>query len=876
MLEARSSADEFGWKMPAGREREDSSRDGLVMPFRTCFPWILAAILSPVFGQEAVPGRFIVEFAGPPAIRHAHPERRRAEIRKQQRNMEELLRARGARLRARLDTVLNAAVVEARDGSGLRRLPGVRRVTPVRVYELFLMRALVNHKAAEAWDLSGGVEQAGKGAKIAILDTGIDPRHPGFQPPEGWEMPEGYPPEDLSEENRALTNAKIIVARSYDGQSARDMEGHGTAVAMVAAGVPHESPRGLISGMAPGAWLGVYRVSDPEDGLIYSDIVLRALDDAVKDGMDVINMSFGSVGALPPDDDPLAEAVGNAIAAGVVVVNAAGNTSGPMTVDDTASAEKVIAAGSNEAAPETQVIPTVGLPAPAQASSNVVSHEPVMGPLVDAAWYGDRYGCQPYPEGALSNKIPLIERGVCFFHEKLAFAAAAGAPAAVVFNTANPASGTPEDLVVMNVDDNPTIPGMFIRNSDGTRLQEYLTFWDDLQVTLRFQSPDALPDRISSFSSRGPSVDLRIKPDLLATGSRIYTAAVMDEWSMCDICDASGYATLSGTSFSAPLVAGAAAVLKAARPDLGVDAYRSLLINAAHPFLFSTGETAPVNSAGAGLLDVAQAMKSMVAADPVSISFGAGGDTLEAEKELRLSNLSDQPLTLAVSVDSVSEAKPQAEPAELTVEPHESAAVKVRFSAAGLAPGVHQGFIVVKPVEKPAESGGGDGESGGEPANGKTAEGRTAAKVEPDKGVERPNEGEGEGQGEGESNPPSEPPAPAAPLPPEIRVPYWYGVRGTEPESLIVVRTFPQTPRPGSQVRIYIRIHDGAGLPMTEVAPAVAPSFGGGSVQSVEPADDIYPASWRVEVITGPFAGPNTFQVEYAGRLFSFQVTTSD
>lgn len=863
--------------MPAGSERDHSSRDEWMMPLRGCLLWILAALL-PVFGQETVPGRFIVEFAGQPAIRHAQPERRRAEIRQQQRNVEGLLRARGARVRARLDTVLNAAVVEAPDVAALRRLPGVRRVTPVRVYELFLNRALANHRAAEAWDLSGGVEKAGKGAKIAILDTGIDSRHPGFQPPADAVMPEGYPPPDLSEENRALTNAKIIVARSYDGRPARDKDGHGTAVAMVAAGVRHESPRGVISGMAPAAWLGVYRVSDPDDGLIYSDVVLKALDDAVKDGMDVINMSFGSVGALPSDDDPLAEAVGNAIAAGIVVVNAAGNTSGPMTVDDTASAEKVIAAGSNDPAPETQVIPSVGLPAPAQASSNVISHEPVMGPLVDAAWFGDRYGCKPYPEQALASKIPLIERGVCLFHEKLAFAAAAGAPAAIVFNTANPASGTPEDLVIMNVDDNPTIPGLFIRNSDGTRLQEYLTFWEDLQVTLRFPSPDALPDRISSFSSRGPSVDLRIKPDLLATGSRVYTAAVIDNWWACDICDPSGYASLSGTSFSAPLVAGAAAVLKAARPDLGVDAYRSLLINAAHPFRFSSGEVAPVNSAGAGLLDVAQAMKSMLAADPVSISFGAGGGTLEQERELRLRNLSDKPLTVALEIDSVNEFKPQVEPAELTIGPRESAAVKVRFSAADLKPGVYEGFVVIKPTEKKAQSEGEGSGQAGEPGTGKAADGRTAVQAAPGKRAETPTEGEGggEGDGGGDAVPDAQPETQPAVLPPQIRVPYWHGVRGTGPGTLIVVRKVPSTPRPNRVVTVYIRIHDQAGLPLTDPAPRVWPSSGGGSVRSVELANEIYPGSWRVEVVTGPIAGANTYQVEFAGRVFTFQITTSE
>jgi subtilisin family serine protease len=873
MLKAGSLADGIGWKTPAGREREIPSEDGWMMPQRRWLVFVLAALLVPVFGQEAVPGRYIVEFTGEPAIRHARPERRRSEIRGEQRMAEAWLRARGARVRARLDTVLNAAVVEAADVSLLRRMPGVRRVTPVRAYELFLIRALEIHRAAAAWDLAGGMEQAGKGVKIGILDTGIDPRHPGFRPPDDWAMPEGYPRVSQPEQdNLELTNAKIIVARSYDGSSARDKEGHGTAVAMVAAGLRHESPRGAISGMAPAAWLGVYRVSNPRDGLIYSDVVLQALDDAVKDGMDVINMSFGSVGALPSDEDPLADAVSNAIAAGIVVVNAAGNTSGPMTVDDTAAAEKVIAAGSNDPAPETQVVPSVGAAAPAQPSSNVVSHEPVMAPLVDAAWFGDRYGCKPYPDSALNGKIPLIERGVCFFHEKLANAAAAGAPAAVVFNTSNPASGSPEDLIIMNVDENPTIPGMFIRNSDGTRLKEYLTFWEDLQVTLRFPSPEALPDRISSFSSRGPSVDLRIKPDVLATGSRIYTAAVMDEPWVCGICDPSGYTSLSGTSFSAPLVAGAAAVLKAARPGLSVDDYRSMLINAAHPFLLSSGDVAPVNSAGAGILDAARAVRSVIAADPVSISFGGGEESIEVERELRLRNLSDQRLVLALEIESADGARPEVAPAELTIEPHESASAKVRFAAAGLSPGVYQGFVLVKPVEKPAESGGGGNEEA-EPGNSKTDSGRTAANTR--------GEGTAEGEGgEGEGDPDADPaeapdPKPAAPAP-AIRVPYWYGVKGSAPDWLIVVRRSPSNAKPGSVVRVYFRIHDLAGLPVTGITPRVVPVSGGGRVLDVKFSGETFPNSYRADVVTGPFAGPNVFQVEVDGRLFTFQVTASN
>ncbi|GIU75265.1 MAG: hypothetical protein KatS3mg004_2352 [Bryobacteraceae bacterium] len=836
------------------------------------FLLILAGALLPSLAQEAAVGRFIVEFASAPAVRHALPERRRAEIRVEQDTAERHLRARRARVLARVDTVLNALVVEAPDAEALRTAPGVRRVSPVRAYELFLNRALVNHKVPEAWDLSGGAESAGKGVKIGILDTGIDTRHPGFRPPEDWTMPEGYPRvSEPAEENLALTNAKVIVARSFDGKSARDRDGHGTAVAMVAAGLRHESPRGLISGVAPGAWLGVYRVSSLEDGLIYSDVVLQALDQAVKDGMDVINMSFGSVGANSSDDDPLADAVRNVVQAGIVVVNAAGNTAGPMTVDDTAANEKVLGVGSNHSTPAdvTQVIPSRGLPMPAAASSNVGSLDPIMGPLVDAARFGDPLGCRPYPENALQGQIPLIERGGCFFSEKLANAAAAGAPAAIVFNSANPPNGDPESLVTMNVDDNPTIPGLFVRRSDGMTLKEWLPVFEDLQVTLRFPNPDAVPNQISSFSSRGPSVDLRIKPDLLATGSSVYTAAIPDERWACDICDPSGYASLSGTSFSAPLVAGAAAVLKAARPGLGVDDYRSLLVNAAQPFVFSDGKTAPVQSAGAGMLNLRNSLLSPLSAAPVSVSFGAGAATADLAREVTLRNLADKPLALRVEVESADEVRPAVDPAELSLAPGESAALKVSWTAAGVAPGAYQGFLKVRAAEIAASGEQGEGAS---TANATSTE----SVLKPDSPTSRGGEPSGDGNEDG-SAPPDQVPGAAFP---EIRIPYWYAVEGSGPDAMVVLRQSPRTAKPASTVRVYFRIHDRAGLALSDINPRVAPvpQPGGvlGRVSRVIRSDSLYPNSWLVEILTSSVAGTHVFQVEVDGRIFYFQVVTSN
>lgn len=123
--------------------------------------------------------------------------------------------------------------------------------------------------------------------------------------------------------------------------------------------------------------------------------------------------------------------------------------------------------------------------------------------------------------------------------------------------------------------------------------------------------PGGTPTSLASFSSQGPSVgDLAIKPDLVATGTAFYTAAVYAPAGSCSLCDPSGYVSVQGTSFSAPLTAGAAAVLKAARPGLASDDYRSLLINSTSPMILTNGSTANVMAAGSGILNLKNALSS--------------------------------------------------------------------------------------------------------------------------------------------------------------------------------------------------------------------------------------------------------------------------
>src|SRR5690606_34268275 len=133
---------------------------------------------------------------------------------------------------------------------------------------------IVNLPAAR--NLTGGQNGSGAGIKIGVIDTGIDETHPAFQDP-GVTPPAGFPkgfPED-----RPFTNNKIIAARSYvhllnppdpessapDDETPRDRVGHGTAVAMIAAGLPVTSPVGPIVGAAPKAFLGSYKIFGSPD-----------------------------------------------------------------------------------------------------------------------------------------------------------------------------------------------------------------------------------------------------------------------------------------------------------------------------------------------------------------------------------------------------------------------------------------------------------------------------------------------------------------------------------------------------------------------------------------------------------------------------------
>jgi subtilisin family serine protease len=277
-----------------------------------------------------------------------------ARLATEQRMVQRRIQARipGTAVRWRYSAVLNgmSVVVPAGEVDRLAAVPGVEQVWPNGHYRALLDRTPQIIHAPDLW--GADLATAGTGMKIGILDQGIDPTHPFFSPA-GFSYPRGYP-----KGQRAFATPKIIVARAFAPRNtvykpasrAFDPRGeHGTHVAGIAAGDHNVDADGIIvNGVAPRAYLGNYKVltvPTPGFGLDgNSTEIAKAIDQAVKDGMDVINMSFGEV-EIAPSRDIVVRAIAGAAQAGLVSVVAAGNDYedfGRGSIDSPANAPQAI------------------------------------------------------------------------------------------------------------------------------------------------------------------------------------------------------------------------------------------------------------------------------------------------------------------------------------------------------------------------------------------------------------------------------------------------------------------------------------------------------------------------------------------------------
>ncbi len=286
--------------------------------------------------QPATRTEVVVQLTAPPLARARETHRAAQRLDGQQRRFKEALRETipAATVRWRYRLVANglAVVVPRADLVRLSRLPGVKQVFADVTY-----RTLAGPDAAtiRARDLPGStLGNAGAGIKIGIIDDGVDQKHAFFDP-SGYTMPEGFP-----KGQAAYTTAKVIVARAFPPAGATwkyaglpfdpEDSGHATHVAGIAAGNANTNANGMrISGIAPRAYVGNYKALTvpTRSGLGLNGNapeIVAAIEAAVADGMDVINLSLGEP-EIEPSRDIVALALDAAAAAGVVPVVAAGN-----------------------------------------------------------------------------------------------------------------------------------------------------------------------------------------------------------------------------------------------------------------------------------------------------------------------------------------------------------------------------------------------------------------------------------------------------------------------------------------------------------------------------------------------------------------------
>ncbi|MGB8003786.1 MAG: S8 family serine peptidase [Gaiellaceae bacterium] len=224
------------------------------------------------------------------------------------------------------------AVVVPRGKVGkLSRLPGVAQVWPSVTYHPLLDKTPGIIGAPQVWGPT--LATAGQGMKIGIIDDGIDQTHPFFSPT-GFAYPPGFP-----KGQTAYTTPKVIVARAFAPatpvyKNARlpfdpDLSDHGIHVAGIAAGDHNTTTRSgvVLSGIAPDAYLGNYKalgVPSQFGANGNSPELAAAIEAAVRDGMDVINLSLGE-SEIEPKRDVVAKAINAAADAGVVASVSAGN-----------------------------------------------------------------------------------------------------------------------------------------------------------------------------------------------------------------------------------------------------------------------------------------------------------------------------------------------------------------------------------------------------------------------------------------------------------------------------------------------------------------------------------------------------------------------
>jgi subtilisin family serine protease len=688
--------------------------------------------LVPRLLNNARPITVMLQFAGDPvAVRQAKAGRvlskaERASIRGSLKRTQDVtlaaVRRAGGRIVGQLQDAYNGVqvVVKASKVAQLAALPGVIAVHGVRTFTRDNTVGVPFIGAPQVWTDTGFT---GSGVIIADIDTGLDYYHANFG---GSGNPADFafgaahsttaPGLNADGVTVAFPSAKVpkgfdFVGDDYNADPASPTfqpvphpdpnpldcasdlgGGHGSHTAGTAAGFgvlsdgttfhgPYNS--GIYAantfsvgpGVAPDATIYAYRVFGCAGA---SDVVDLAINRAVADGANVINMSLGS--DFGRQDDPTTVAANNAAAAGVIVVAASGNAGpGGYITSSPASGDRVISAAAIDAEFATFPSAVIGSVTGINANAGPL---PVTGKIhvLRNSAGGLALGCDDADYATVvAGDITVSVRGVCARVDRATKSQAHGAVAAIMVN--NGTGLPPFEGDIPGV----TIP--FIGTNNAAATVSALEAADGTTVTITAGAPIANTGfkRIATFSSAGPrNGDSAPKPEVTAPGVSILSTAVGT---------GTGGIRMSGTSMATPMTTGSAALVRQAHPTWTVDQVKAALMNTADA---TTGSILGYNvrTAGAGVVQAQRAVSTVALAttadhlDSLAFNYDGLSAAWTETHSFTLSNTSGSPITYDVAASFVGSslgAAASVSPTNVTVAGGDSATVSLTLSLTAAA-----------------------------------------------------------------------------------------------------------------------------------------------------------------------------------------------
>jgi subtilisin family serine protease len=513
-------------------------------------------------------------------------------------------------------------IVSASDATlkALKLNPNVARILPLRDFDLHV--ADVNDYIKAAPVNESGNTAAGQ--KVAVLDTGIDYTHKIFG---GEGTVEAYEAAQADPASVSWPQGQVVGGFDYIRNDAdpiendQDFPGSDDGYTSHGTSVSHS-----VTGIAPDVELLVYSVCGGGCPFAAQMNALEASMDPNGDGdlsdrADVINMSLGGEFGDTYTEDGTQYLIQRAVRLGTNMVISAGNDGDhPFRIGGPSTTPNALSVGAMTHPTLEQSVASGTL-----AGEDVVVQPASFGPqgtvemsivLGDVVYPDDttiQNGCNgaddagnptnPYADLDFTDKTVLIDRGACAFTEKVLNAQAQGAAFVIIAN--NNEDGTPAPMGGSS--DAVTIRSIGVNFATGTAIKDAIKAVSKDTLDFKVEMFN-VAGAVAGFSSRGPSMDGLLKPEITAPGTSIMVAATGTQDKL---------APATGTSFSGPITAGAVALVREARPELSAHEVKAILMNTADlnvtvdpTTLNPDSPLAPISLIGAGLVDVEKAIAS--------------------------------------------------------------------------------------------------------------------------------------------------------------------------------------------------------------------------------------------------------------------------